>query len=90
MSTIEYVTIIYAAIISLAAFAITSVDKVSAMRHTWRIRESMLFLIAILGGAFIMYLTMQLIHHKTRHKRFMIGLPIIFILQGLLAYIIIY
>ncbi|MBR0415471.1 MAG: DUF1294 domain-containing protein [Clostridia bacterium] len=52
--------------------------------------EKALFLVALLGGAFPMWLTMLIIRHKTKHKRFMIGLPLITLLQLLLLLVLFY
>lgn len=68
-------------LVSLAGIAVTIFDKLSAKRSGQRIPEFTLLLIAVLGAALPMYITMRLIHHKTRHKKFMIGLPLIFVLQ---------
>ena len=59
-------------------------DKKNAKRRKKRMPEMSLFSIAILGGSLPMFITMLLIHHKTRKKRFMLGLPLIFILQVIL------
>jgi uncharacterized membrane protein YsdA (DUF1294 family) len=75
-------TLIYIGIISIISIIVTVYDKIAAKhnpRH--RTRERTLFLLSVLGGSVAMYLSMKLIRHKTRHKRFMIGIPVIIILQ---------
>ncbi len=81
---------IYMALISLTAAIITIWDKSAAKRHRRRVPERTLFFIAVLGGSAAMLVTMVTIRHKTKHKRFMIGLPIIILLQTLLAYVILF
>lgn len=76
-----YIFIIYFVFISLVTFIVTALDKYKAKRGKYRISEATLFILAILGGALSEYLTMLAIRHKTLHKRFMIGLPAIIILQ---------
>ncbi len=71
----------YLGIISLVAIILTVTDKYKARHHRWRIPEAALFWVAALGGCAAMYVTMRLIHHKTRHRRFMWGLPAILLLQ---------
>ena len=71
----------YLVAINIIAMAITLADKKASRRHRWRVQERLLFFIAIMGGSSFMYITMLSVHHKTRHKRFMIGLPIIIVLQ---------
>lgn len=71
----------YLAAISLAAVAVAIWDKAIAGKKRRRIPEATLFILALLGGSAAMYLTMLLIRHKTLHKRFMLGLPAILIVQ---------
>lgn len=78
------INIFYPIIISIIAIVMTTLDKKYAEKGSWRISERSLFLVAILGGALAMYITMKIIRHKTQHKRFMIGLPIIIAVHILL------
>ena len=68
-------------IISLLAIIFTVHDKSCAKKGKWRVRESTLLLLGALGGAFAMFLTMRCIHHKTKHAKFMLGLPALFLLH---------
>jgi len=80
-------------LISLTACSVTVYDKIASKRLAQhRTPEKTLFLLAILGGSVAMYATMQLIRHKTQHKRFMIGIPLIMIAQiaGIVALIFLY
>ncbi len=76
---------IYIAVINIIGIVLVASDKKRARRRQWRVSEKMLFLVAILGGSIGVYLTMKAVRHKTKHKRFMIGLPIIIILQLIAA-----
>lgn len=70
--------ICYFLAINLYAVTITCIDKRrSKMNGKRRIPEKTLFAAAALGGAAGMYITMRAIRHKTRHKRFMAGIPLI-------------
>ena len=71
----------YFLLISLIAITATLLDKYRARRHKWRIPEATLLLLSALGGSAAMLITMRLIHHKPRKKKFMIGIPVILILQ---------
>ena len=72
----------YLLIISVVAFAVTLYDKWAAVKRPQeRTRESTLLLLSALGGSMAMLLTMLGIRHKTKHLKFMIGIPIIIILQ---------
>lgn len=74
--------LIYLAVISLISVIVCVADKSRAKKGKWRIKESTLFLLSALGGSGAMYITMRAIRHKTLHKRFMIGIPIIMIVQA--------
>ena len=76
-----YLLWVYLGIVNVAGFILPAVDKRRAKKDRWRIRESTLFLISALGGPVAMYISMRLFHHKTKHKRFMIGIPVIIVLQ---------
>ncbi len=75
----------YLALVNLLAVFIVLWDKRKARRGEWRIRESTLLFLAAIGGSLSMYLSMRLIHHKTKHLKFMLGIPILFFLQLLLG-----
>ncbi len=81
------IILIYALIITLFSVLTTLKDKRNARNHKKRIRESTLLYIAFFGGALPMYITMKRIHHKTKHKKFMVGLPFLIIIN-LAVYII--
>lgn len=84
----EYL-LIYFAVISVITSIVTVYDKRAAKkRPKHRVPEKILFLLAILGGSVAEFLTMLKIRHKTKHKRFMIGLPIIIVLQLVILWLI--
>ncbi len=76
-----YIALIYFAAISFITAAVTALDKHKSKKGKLRISEATLFILALAGGAVSEYLTMRLIRHKTLHKRFMIGLPLIILVQ---------
>lgn len=83
--------LIYLAAVSIIAAVMTVSDKSRAKKHRRRIAEKTLFITAVLGGSAAMYLTMLAVRHKTKHKRFMIGLPLIMIVQTvIIAFVIKY
>ncbi len=69
---------------SVFAVCITVYDKYAAKRRKTRVPEKLLFLTAICGGSLAMYVTMLVIRHKTKHKRFMVGLPVIIAVQAVI------
>lgn len=88
MDILFYLLITYLVIINLIAVIATVFDKVRAIRGKWRVKESTLLLISALGGSVSMYITMQLIRHKTRHLKFMLGIPVIITCQCVIAFFI--
>ena len=68
-------------IINVTSFLFCAYDKWASKRDRQRIPEKTLFLLSALGGSPVMFLTMRLIRHKTKHKRFMYGIPLILVLQ---------
>ena len=84
ISHIAIAIIAYVAIISLVSVIMTIKDKSCAKKGKWRVPEKTLFILSALGGSVAMYITMKTIRHKTQHKRFMIGIPAIMILQAIL------
>ncbi len=69
--------IIYFVCINLLAALLNFIDKQRARHNEWRIKESTLWAVALLGGAPMSVLTMLIIRHKTRHGSFMLGMPIL-------------
>ena len=82
--------IIYLAAVSAAAVIMTVADKAKAVKHKFRISEKALFIVAALGGSVAELVTMKIIRHKTLHKRFMIGLPAIIIVQIIIIVFVLY
>ena len=65
------------------------IDKEKARRHRWRISEATLFTVALLGGSAGVLLGMYAFRHKTKHRRFTIGVPVILLAQlGLAGYLL--
>ena len=75
------ILIIYFVTINVATFLVYGVDKWKAKRSKWRITEAALLLLAVLGGSIGAWLGMKVWHHKTMHKKFKYGIPLIIIVQ---------
>jgi len=80
--------IIYYILLSFYAAALAVFDKSRALKRRRRIPESALLWIGALGGAGAMFLTMKLIHHKTRVKKFMVYLPLLTVVHFILFVIL--
>ena len=71
----------YIVIINILTFIVYGIDKLKAKKGKWRIPESTLLLLAIIGGSIGAFLGMKVWHHKTMHKKFKYGVPLIIIIQ---------
>ena len=73
--------ILYLVIINVITFVIFGVDKYKAIRQEWRIRESTLLGLALIGGSIGGWLAMYIFHHKTKKVKFFVGIPVILTIQ---------
>lgn len=73
--------LVYLLLINAASFVLMLADKRRARKKLWRIPESTLLLCAALGGSVGALAGMYLFRHKTRHKKFTVGIPLILIAQ---------
>lgn len=79
--------VLYLIVLNLVGFFIMSVDKKRAIKNQWRISEKALIGISIIGGSIGMLAGMNTFRHKTKHKKFTIGIPVILVIQvAILAY----
>ena len=67
--------------INIFAFTLCAQDKFRAKRGKWRVPERDLLLAAALGGSIGLLCAMYGFRHKTRHKKFTLGVPAILVLQ---------
>ena len=98
-----HIALIYFAVINVVTFFMYGIDKWKAKKSKWRIRETALLGLAVLGGSIGAWLGMKVWHHKTQHKggnrdidnivggyQFKYGVPAIIIVQlALIVYFII-
>ncbi len=81
MRIILIILAVYIAGINLVAFFMYGIDKYKAKHELYRISEKALLRVAILGGSVGALLGMIVFHHKTKHAKFEILLPLLFVLQ---------
>lgn len=74
----------YLVFVNVTAAAVCAADKRAARRRARRVSERTLFMLAAAGGSAGMYIAMRALRHKTLHKRFMIGIPLIMAVQAAL------
>ena len=67
--------------VNVLTFLVFGIDKLKAKKGKWRISEATLLLLAIIGGSIGAWLGMKVWHHKTMHKKFKYGIPLILVLQ---------
>ncbi|MBP2643243.1 MAG: hypothetical protein H6Q67_1130 [Firmicutes bacterium] len=73
---------------NLAGFILVMLDKKKARRHEWRIRERTFFLWAFAFGAVGILVGMRVFHHKTRHSLFVLGIPVLCLLNFVAGYLL--
>ena len=85
----EFLLAYYIAI-NIIGIIINCADKRRAKHGKWRIKEATLWIIGLLGGAPCSYITMKLIRHKTKHKSFMIIMPLLALIQIVILFYFIF
>ena len=78
------IIILYVAAVNVVSFLMMGIDKRKAVKRAFRIPESTLFVMAIIGGSIGSIAGMHLFRHKTRHWYFLYGMPVILALQIIL------
>lgn len=82
------ILIVYLLIVNAIGFVLMLVDKIKAKKNLWRIPEATLFLVAVIGGSIGSILGMYTFRHKTKHIKFIVGMPLILAAQ-IIAFILI-
>ena len=75
----------YLLAVNITSFLLYGIDKYKAKKGRWRISEATLLLMAVIGGSIGAWVGMRIWHHKTMHKKFKYGIPVIIIFQVALA-----
>lgn len=78
----EKIILIYLMFINLAGLFLMWSDKHRAKKHAWRIPEKTFFMVSLIGGSIGSWAGMYLFRHKTKHWYFVIGIPLILVLQA--------
>lgn len=78
----------YLIVINIVTFLVYGIDKWKAKQGSWRISEASLLILAVIGGSIGALFGMKVWHHKTMHKKFKYGLPLILLVQIALIYLI--
>ena len=78
----------YLIVINIVTFQVYGIDKWKAKQGSWRISEATLLILAVIGGSIGALLGMRVWHHKTMHKKFKYGHPLILLAQIATIYFI--
>lgn len=80
----------YVLIMSVVSIVVCIYDKKISKKNRVELRtpEKTLLLLSALGGSVAMYITMLIIRHKTKHFKFMVGIPVIMVLQAALIFVL--
>lgn len=73
--------LLYLLCLNLLTFLVFGIDKWKAQHGRWRISEASLLTLAVIGGSLGAWLGMKTFHHKTLHRKFALGVPLILVLQ---------
>ena len=83
------VILIYLFIMNAAGFLVMTADKLFAQSNVWRVPERTLLGVAAIGGSIGVWTAMYIVRHKTKHMKFVIGVPLILAIQmGFVLYMI--
>lgn len=77
--------LIYVLVVNVVTFLVYGIDKYKSRHGKWRIPESTLLAWAVVGGSVGAWCGMKIWHHKTLHRKFRYGVPVILVLQIVLA-----
>ena len=72
---------IYLLIVNALGFVLMLVDKYKAKNNLWRIPETTLMGVALIGGSVGSLIGMYTVRHKTKHPKFTVGIPVILVAQ---------
>ncbi|SET36944.1 DUF1294 domain-containing protein [[Clostridium] polysaccharolyticum] len=86
MENVKYFIAGYVLLINLIGYYSMWSDKRKAKKGAWRTPESTLIMIAVLGGSLGSLMGMKKFRHKTKHLKFYVGIPVILVVQVVLAW----
>lgn len=88
MTDMDQALTVYILAVSLLTWILFGLDKWKAIHGKWRIRESTLLGLSLIGGAAGGLAGMYLFQHKIRKMRFRIGIPLMLLVQAALFLLI--
>lgn len=82
--------LVYLIIVNVLGLVLFGIDKWKAKYAQWRISEPTLLTVAAIGGSIGSWIGMKMWHHKTLHKKFKYGIPLIMMVQFVLLLFALY
>lgn len=79
------ILLVYLILVNVVSFFMYGIDKRKAIKDQWRIPEKTLLMAALLGGSLGAFAGMQVFRHKTKHLKFLLGVPACMILHAALG-----
>lgn len=67
--------------VNVLGLVLFGIDKWKAKHDKWRISEATLLSVTAIGGSIGAWVGMKVWHHKTMHKKFKYGIPLVMVLQ---------
>lgn len=80
--------VLYLILINAAGFVLMLTDKYKAQNKLRRTPEAVLLLVAAIGGSLGSLLGMYAIRHKTKRRKFTLGIPILLALHCVIVYLL--
>lgn len=77
-------------LLNIVTFCVYGIDKLKATHGKWRVPETSLFVLAIIGGSVGALMAMTLFRHKTQKASFRYTIPAILIVHVLMVGYLIY
>ena len=88
METVKVLYILYLIAFNTASFIMMGIDKNAATKGNYRIPERTLMALAAFGGSLGAITGMLVFRHKTKHKKFVIGVPLLMVFNAAIAYVV--
>lgn len=76
-----HVVLAYFITVNVLGLVLFGIDKWKAKHDKWRISEATLLSVTVIGGSIGAWVGMKVWHHKTMHKKFKYGIPLVMVLQ---------
>ena len=77
----QWILFFYYLIANFAGIAVMFRDKIAKVNHRKRVPDNILMQLGILSGGIGMFVTMLITRHRLDERKFMIGLPVIFVAE---------